>query len=181
MQAQQGMQGQDAFHFFRGHAAQTTPEDVVRTGQIVPHVHQVEQMDDGLPGGVGVLFPKLLPELAGLLLHQAPDGGLGEEQGQLHEIVEYLAELAVVLQGAHAQIHVAVRKTFDDGGHDVRGALGDDGGAVLQGAHRVGDAQPDEADQQPLAQHDGQGDGDGAAEQVAHDSFLGQAAEDVVP
>jgi len=46
---------------------------------------------------------------------------------------------------------------------------------------RVGDAQPDEADQQALAQHDGQGDGDGAAEQVAHDSFLGQAAEDVVP
>ena len=101
-------------------------EGLLGTRLVEPEVHQVQGADDEDALQALGLFAAASAQAAGT--GQADQGVLaGEEQLQLRIAVEDALDGAFIVPAAHARVHLAVGVAFDDGGHGVRGHLGDDG------------------------------------------------------
>ena len=104
------------FHW--GQGAHFAPEYFSCPWLVVPHVHHVEQMCYGLPCCGPVLAVQHAPVFRRVQQH-ALKILAGKQQLLPRKILVHLRKLAVIVALAHAQVHVAVGKTLDDGGHHV--------------------------------------------------------------
>ena len=164
---------------FAGHVLQRGVQGLLGAGLVVPEVHEVQSGDEAFHlQGFGILFREA-GEFAGLG-QKGQHVLVGEGQLEAGVAVEHVPQLGLVVPLAQAVVVAPVGHGFDDASHRIGRELGNDGRRRDEYLFRRHADDEREQEVQGLIVDHGHGDGQNAAEEVAHHRRFGEAAVDVV-